>query len=96
VGELFDGVVLGVSKGGKGGSRMWVFQRPNEVLDGLGSGICRRELRHGNGGGKGFDRVGVAFAGCLGDEDSPAVVMVRSGTNVPAINAMGCQGSRGR
>ncbi len=64
-------------------------------MDGrLGSSICRRELRHPrNGDGEELDRVGVAFAGCLGDEDSPAGVMVRSGTNVPAINTMGCPGS---
>jgi hypothetical protein len=96
LGELFDGAVLGVAKGGKWGNRMWIFQCLNEVLNGLGSGIGRRESRHWNGGGKEFHCVGVAFAGGLGDEDSPAAVMVRSGTDVPAIGATRCPGSTDR
>jgi hypothetical protein len=52
LGELFDGVVLGVTKGGKWGGRMWMLQCLNEVLNGLGSDIGGRELRYGKGGGK--------------------------------------------
>jgi hypothetical protein len=92
-GELFDGAVLGVAKQGKGGSWMRIVERLKEVSNGLCCGVCRRQLRHWNGGGKEFDRVGVTFARCMWDEYSPAVVMVRSGTNVPAVNAMGCPGS---
>jgi hypothetical protein len=33
LGELFDGAVLGVAKGGKWGSSMWMFQCLNEVLN---------------------------------------------------------------
>jgi hypothetical protein len=57
LGELFDGVVLGVAKGGKWGGRIWMLQCLNEVLNGLGSGIGGRELRNGHGGGKEFHRV---------------------------------------
>jgi hypothetical protein len=69
---------------------MRIFERLKEVSNGLCGGVCRRQLRHWNGGGKEFDRVRVTFASCLWDEYSPAAVMARSGTNVPAVNAMGC------
>jgi nicotinamide mononucleotide (NMN) deamidase PncC len=91
--KLFDGAVLGDAKQGKGGSWMRIFERLKEVLNSLCGGVCRQQLRHWNGGGKEFDRVVVTFASCLWDEYSPAAVMVRSGTNVPAVNAMGCPGS---